>query len=133
MVYTSPDSAWNKLIDPIFEKKKRLQLDAWGTYPSKEVEDLMEPLVRWIDSVSPTAKNVYPSTWNTARHIERQVLQTFLAETFCQEFAELFRHKDQVALEELAQSFSFDNCIQRDGLNKIMSEHAAVVSSSSGK
>jgi len=88
----------------------------------------MLPLIGWIDSVSPTAKNVYPSTWNTARHIERAVLQTFLAETFCQEFAELFRDKDQAALEELARSFSFENCVQREGLNKIMSDYAAVAS-----
>ncbi|KIW30504.1 uncharacterized protein PV07_06246 [Cladophialophora immunda] len=130
MVYTSPDSPWNKLIEPILEKKKRLQLDAWGKYPSKEVDDVMLPLIGWIDSVSPTAKNVYPSTWNTARHIERAVLQTFLAETFCQEFAELFRDKDEGALEKLAQSFSFENCVQREGLNKIMSDYAAVASKS---
>ncbi|KAK7893833.1 hypothetical protein LTR67_006534 [Exophiala xenobiotica] len=130
MVYTSPDSAWNKLIEPILEKKKRLQLDAWGKYPSKEVDGVMEPLIKWIDSVSPTAKDVYPSTWNTARHVERAVLQTFLAETFCQEFAELFRGKDEAALEELAKSFSFEKCVQRQGLNRIMSDYASVASKS---
>lgn len=126
MVHLSPDSAWNKLLAPFLEKKKRLQLDAWGKYPSKEVEDLLNPLVSWIDGVSPKAKEMYPSTWNTARHIERQVLQTFLAETFQEEFAELFRDKDEAALEELAKSWAFENCVQRDGLNKIMSAHAAV-------
>ncbi len=130
MVYTSPDSAWNKLIEPILEKKKRLQLDAWGKYPSKEVDGVMEPLIKWIDSVSPTAKDVYPSTWNTARHVERAVLQTFLAETFCQEFAELFRGKDEAALEELAKSFSYENCVQRQGLNRIMSDYASVAAKS---
>lgn len=126
MVYTSPQSPWNKLIEPILEKKKRLQLDAWGTYPSKEVEDVIDPVVKWVDSVSPTAKSVYPSTWNTARHIQRAVLQTFLAETFVQEFADLFRDKTEEELEELAASFSFDQCLQREGLNKIMANYAAV-------
>lgn len=115
------------------EKKKHLQLDAWGKYPSKEVEDLIQPLVTWIDSVSPTATTVYPSTWNTARRVERAVLQTFLAETVCQEFAELFRDKDKTSLEELAKSFSFENCIQREGLNKILTNYAEVASKASGR
>ncbi|EXJ96270.1 hypothetical protein A1O1_01396 [Capronia coronata CBS 617.96] len=126
MVYTFPDSAWNRLVEPMREKKKRLQLDAWGTYPAKEVEDVMNPLVKWIDFVSPTANDVYPSTWNTARHVERPVLQTFLAETFVGEFAELFRGKGEEELEELAKSFAFESCVQRDGLNKIMADYAAV-------
>ena len=127
MVYTSPESSWNKLIEPILEKKKHLQLDAWGTYPSKEVDSVMRPLIDWIDSVSPTAKQTYPSTWNTARHIQRLVMQSFLAESFVHEFAELFRDKDETELEELARSWSFEECLKRDGLNKIMSEHAALV------
>ncbi|KAL2427050.1 Beta-xylosidase [Exophiala dermatitidis] len=133
MVYTSPDSAWNRLVEPMREKKKRLQLDAWGMYPSKEAENVIGPLVSWIDSVSPTAKDVYPTTWNTRRHIERAVLQTFLAETFVNEFAELFRDKDQTALEELAKSFAFDNCIQREGLNKIMADYADLASKKRGE
>ena len=133
MVYTSPDSPWNELINPILEMKKRLQLDAWGKYPSKEVEDLINPLVKWIDEVSPTAKDIYPSTWNTARHIERLVLQTFLAETFCHDFAELFRGKGQEELEELARSFAFEECVQREGLNRIMADYAAVATGAGEK
>ena len=127
MVHTSPESAWGKLIEPMLEKKKRLQLDAWGTYPSGEVDQVMQPLIKWIDKVSPTAKDVYPSTWNTAKHIQRVVLQSFLAETFVKEFAELFRDKDEAALEELAKSWGFEQCVEREGLNKILSQHAALV------
>ena len=87
---------------------------------------MLKPLVSWIDSVSPTAKETYPTTWDTTRHIERAILQTFLAESFQKEFAELFRDKDEKELEELARSFSFEQCVQREGLNKIMSNHAEV-------
>ena len=124
MVYTSPDSKWNQLIAPVLEKKKRLQLDAWGKYPSKEVEAVINPLVEWIDKVSPTAKDTYPNTWDTKRHVERAILQTFLAESFVQEFAELFRGKNNDELEELAACWKFEECVQRDGLNKILKEHA---------
>ena len=127
MVYTSPSSPWNKLLEPWLEKKKHLRLDAWGTYPSPEVDEVLQPLIKWIDRVSPTAKETYPTTWNTTRHVERAILQTFLAESFSKEFAELFRDKDEAALEELAKSFSFEQCVQREGLNRIMSEHSALV------
>lgn len=130
MVHTSPDSSYNKLIEPILQKKKDLQLDAWGKYPSKEVSSVIEPVVEFIDKVSPNAKNAYPSTWDTRKHIERVVLQMFLAESFTQEYAELFRGKSKEELEELAKSFSLERCVKRDGLNKIMSDHAALIQSS---
>ena len=128
MVYTSPDSPWNKLVGPFIDEKRRLQVDRWGRHPSKEVEALTDPLIAWIDCVSPTATDTYPNNWDTRRHVERQILQTFLAESLCKEFAELFRNKDKPALEELAKSFSLDQCVQREGLNKILSEHAGLVS-----
>jgi hypothetical protein len=128
MTHTSPESPWNTLIQGWLEKKKRLQLDSWGKYPSKEVERVMGPLIEWIDEVSPTAKDQYPSNWITVqKHLDRAVLQTFLSDSLQMEFAELFRGKDETALEELARSFHFDNCVQREGLNKIMSDHAKLV------
>lgn len=126
MVYTNPDSLWNKTISPFLEKKRRLQLDAWGKYPSKEVEQVLNPLVKWIDTVSPTAKDTYPTPWATERHILRATLQTFVSQSFSLEFAELFKDFSIEELDEAARSFSFNNCLQREGLNRIMSEHAEI-------
>jgi hypothetical protein len=126
MVHTSPDSPWNSLIKSWLEKKKGLQLDSWGKYPSVEVEKVMAPLIEWVDKVSPTAKDQYPTNWSLQKHLDRAVLQTFLSDSLQMEFAELFRGKDEMALEELARSFHFENCAQREGLNKIMSEHAGI-------
>jgi hypothetical protein len=124
MVHTDPNSAWNKTIEPFLEKKKRYQLDAWGKYPSKEVEDVLNPLVKWIDSVAPEARNAYPTPWATERHIGRAVLQTFVSQALQTEFARLFEGFEFDDLEKCARSFHFDECVQREGLNKIMSEHA---------
>ena len=87
---------------------------------------MLDPLVQWIDKVSPMAKDQYPTPWATQRHILRATFQTFLANSFSIEFAELFRGKSFEELEELARSFHFDKCLQRKGLNKVMSEHAEV-------
>lgn len=127
MVHTSPDSPWNKLIQPFLEKKKALQLDSWGRYPSPEPEALLDPLIAWLNKVSPTLSSTYPRHWKTERHVQVAIQQNLLAESFQAEFAEQFRGKSTEELDELAKSFHFDQCVQRDGLNKIMSDHAKVV------
>jgi hypothetical protein len=42
------------------------------------------------------------------------------------EFARLFKDFTMEQLDDAAKSFRFDHCLQRDGLNKIMSEHAEI-------
>ena len=126
MVYTNPDSLWNKTIQPFLEKKRRLQLDAWGHYASKEVEAVLNPFAEWMDCVAPEAKNMYPTPWHTQRHLARATLQTYLSQALQMEFANQFKDFTLEQLDEAAKSFRFDKCLQREGLNKIMSEHAEV-------
>ncbi len=45
MVCVDPKSRYLKAIEPFLEKKRVAQLDAWGTYPSKKVEDVLKPFV----------------------------------------------------------------------------------------
>jgi hypothetical protein len=127
MVFTSPDSPWNKLIEPFLEKKKGLQLDSWGRYPSAEPESLLNPLISWLNKVSPSLSATYPTHWKTERHVQVAIQQNLLADSLQAEFAERFRDKTMDELDALAMSFHFDQCIQRGGLNKIMSEHANFV------
>ncbi|KAL4862098.1 hypothetical protein BDV12DRAFT_203377 [Aspergillus spectabilis] len=123
MVSTRQDSAWNRLITPMFEKKQRLYIDGFSTTRSPELESVVMPLVKWIDEVSPNAKNTYPLNWDTKNHVMRAVIRTFLAQSLYPEFAELFKGKTNEELEELARSFSFDQCVLRNGLNEAMVEH----------
>lgn len=126
MVYTDPDGFWKKTIQPFLEKKRQFQTDAWGRHPSKQVEEVISPFVKWIDSICPEAKNNYPTNWATERQIIRLTLQTFVANSFSIEFASLFKDMSFEQLDEAAKSFRFDKCLQREGLNKIMSEHAEI-------
>jgi hypothetical protein len=41
----------------------------------------------------------------------------------------MFKGMDEVQLEDLAKSFAFENCLKRDGLNEILTAHAARVAS----
>lgn len=126
MVHTAPDSVWNRLVAPFLAKKRSLQLDGWATSPSAEVDALLDPLVEWVDRVSPEAKNTYPGPWKTKRHIQRRVFHDFLSASFSDEFASLFIGMGRDQLEDLARSFSFEKCVQRQGLNKILGDHASV-------
>jgi hypothetical protein len=126
MIYTRPESRWNKTIQPFLKKKRDFWLDKWGRRPAAEPEAALKPLVDWIDCVSPTAKVTYPTPWNTEMHVTRNVFNTFLASSFVDEFAALFEGMEEIELEELARSFHFDECVQRNGLNQILKEHAQV-------
>lgn len=125
MLYVSPDSAWMKLIKPFLEKKKRLNLDWWGKHPNEEMEAIMAPVRDIINRESPAAAQQYPPIWKIERHVDRAILHTLLSESLQDEFAALFAGKSLDELEELAMSFHFDKCAQRDGLNKIMSDHSS--------
>ncbi|KAK2803009.1 hypothetical protein FQN51_004036 [Onygenales sp. PD_10] len=135
MVHTSRESAWNKLLGPWLERKKTLQVDMWGRNRNltkdSEVEKVMKPVIEWVEKVSPTAKDQYPRHWDVERFLERAVLQSFLADSLQMEFAGLFRGKSFEELDELARSFHFDNCVQREGLNSALSRHAKLVAESS--
>jgi Cellulase (glycosyl hydrolase family 5) len=45
MVCVDPESRYLKTIEPFLKKKRVAQLDAWGTYHSKKVEDVLKPFV----------------------------------------------------------------------------------------
>ncbi|KAJ5760024.1 hypothetical protein N7520_007180 [Penicillium odoratum] len=124
MIYTNPQSKWNQTIRPFLEKKRAIWIDKWGHQHVPEAEAALKPLLDWIDRVSPSAKDTYPTPWNTELHVTRNVLYTFLAASFTDEFAALFHGMEERELEELARSFHFDECVQRDGLNQILKEHS---------
>jgi hypothetical protein len=126
MVYTSPNSFYMRTIAPFLAKKRALQLDCWGKYPSTQVSSVIEPLASWINEVCPEATNTYPTPWYTERHLARRIMETFVASAFSMEFASLFKGMNLEELDEAAKSFRFDMCVQREGLNKIMSEHVEI-------
>jgi hypothetical protein len=76
--------------------------------------------------VSSSMEKKYPGYWGTLRHLDRAVWHTLLADSLQMEFAELFRGKSMGELDELARSFHFDQCIQRETLNKMMSDKARI-------
>jgi hypothetical protein len=124
MVHASGSSLYMKTIASFLAKKRQLQIDAWGRRPSTEVEAVINPLVQWIERNAPESKDRYPTPWATERQVSRLVLQIWLAGSLSDEFARLFEGKSLDELNSIAKSFSFAECVQRDGLNMTLEEHA---------
>lgn len=128
MVYTNPDSAYMKLLQPFIQKKKDLSADFWGSNDDK-VKHVYEPFFKAIKEWVPEHlhnKN-YPSpVWTIDRHFERVIRETLLSEYLGWEMAEYFEGKSEKELDELAASFKFENCLVRGALNAVLSEDAQI-------
>ncbi|BFZ62130.1 endo-1,4-beta-glucanase [Saitoella coloradoensis] len=125
MVYTDPNSPYIRLLKPILEKKKRMGLDKWGR-DDKFVADIYEPVMKHLEAEIPDHlhKIRYPHHWGLRVHAHRVLREMLVSEYLVQEFAEYFGDKSFDELDELAASFKLENCVKRDGLNKILEADA---------
>ncbi|KAG8913346.1 hypothetical protein FRC01_004591 [Tulasnella sp. 417] len=116
MVYISPDTPYIKRLKPFLEKKKRLAADEWGCDVST-VDHIFKPVDNWLLEEVPGIKKRYPPMWNVTTHVGRVLRNILLSEELYPEYAEYFKDLSFEELEELAASFKFENCVQRQGLN----------------
>ncbi|EUC57148.1 glycoside hydrolase family 5 protein [Rhizoctonia solani AG-3 Rhs1AP] len=123
MVYAGPDTAYIKRLKPFLEKKKRLAADEWGA-DIKVVKHIFDPLEEWLVQEVPGIKKRYPPMWNVSTHVGRVLRNILLSEELYPEYAEYFRDLSLEELDELAASFKFENCQQREGLNQVLRDHA---------
>lgn len=126
MVYLSRDTPYMKLFDKFLERKFRLAVDAWGTN-DKYVKHIYQPIVDLIkENVSEANQRLYPPIWSLENRVARLSRTMLVAEFMVKEWAETLKGLDLQQLDEVAASFKFENCIKRKGLNKVLTEHAAL-------
>lgn len=127
MVYTNPDSAYIKLLKPFLEKTKRLGLDKWGR-DDTQVKHIYEPLIKHLEEEIPTEfqGRRYPHHWGLRGHVHRVIRELLVSELLTYEYASYFKDKSLAELDELAASFKLENCVKRDGLNKILQADAGL-------
>jgi endoglucanase len=118
--YAAADSPWVGRIRPILEKKARLGVDAWGGTDAG-VRHVMAPLEELFADEYPNYK---PFPFGAEREIELLVRNILLAEPMLPEYGELFRGMDEGEIDAMMRSFSFENCVKREELASILSEHA---------
>ena len=127
MVYTDPNSAYHRLLQPFFDKKKRLGVDKWGR-DDTHVKQIYDPLIQHIKEEIPERfqRRRYPQHWGLEGHVHRVVRELLVSELLTYEYASYFEGKTMEELDELAASFRLDSCLRRGGLNKILQEDAGI-------
>ncbi|KAK4554312.1 endo-1,4-beta-glucanase [Recurvomyces mirabilis] len=127
MVYTNPDSAYMRLLQPFFAKKKRLGVDKWGR-DDTHVKHIYDPLIQHLKEEIPEQfqRRRYPQHWGLEGHVHRVVRELLVSELLTYEYASYFEGMTMEELDDLAASFKLENCLKRDGLNKILQEDAGI-------
>lgn len=128
MVYVSRETPYMTLFKDFLAKKHRLAIDAWGADES-QIRPVYQPLIDLVKKeIAPEHQELYPSpVWKLTDRIGRLARSILVSEFLVREWAEHFRGKSEEELDAIAKSFSFANCLHRDGLNKVLTENASLV------
>ena len=118
-VYTDPASPYLERIRPALDKKTRLGTDSWGGSEA-EIRHVLEPLEQLVATEYP---DFDPFPWGTKPWLNVLVRHILLAEPLVDEYAECFRGLDADGAAELARSFRFDRCVERERLSGILRDH----------
>jgi hypothetical protein len=122
MVHVSQETPYMKLFKTFLMRKHRLAVDAWGK-DDTHVKYAYEPIINLIRSEvsdDPLKLKLYPPIWTPEERVTRISRTILFAEFMVKEWANHFIGMGETELEELAKSFSFENCIKREELNRIL-------------
>ncbi|TFK68907.1 glycoside hydrolase family 5 protein [Pluteus cervinus] len=126
MVYVSEKTSYMQFFKDFLHRKHRLAADAWGK-DDQHVRHIYAPIVQLVkDEIPEENRKLYPPLWSVDERVTRISRTMMLAEYLVAEWADMFKDCDEARLEELAKSFSFDNCEKREGLNEVLRQHAHV-------
>ncbi|MBN1219439.1 MAG: cellulase family glycosylhydrolase [Anaerolineae bacterium] len=120
VVYVDPESKWLQRLRPILEKKARLGVDSWGGLDT-HIRHIMDPIEKTLAHEFP---NYNPFPFGARWQINRIVRHILLAEPLLPEFGALFKGMTETEIDEMMQSFCFENCVQRTELANILKAHA---------
>lgn len=121
LVHAAPDSPWRTRVQPVVDKKERLGSDTWGTLDSG-IQHIMKPLE---DTFAEEFSDYDPFPFGKQWMINRLVRHILLAEPMARQFAERFEGLDAAAIDELAASFAFEQCVRRKPLARVLSDAVA--------
>ena len=126
MVHVSLSTPYMQHFKDFLRRKHCLAIDAWGQ-DDTNVKHIYQPIVDHIkDSVIDESHlHLFPPKWTFQERTTRLCRTMLVAELMVMEWAEAFRGLDEDRLEELARSFAFENCVERQGLNEVLREYAA--------
>lgn len=131
MVHVDRNTPYMTLLRDFLAKKHRLAADTWGA-DDTHVRRIYAPLLELIKEnvKEPAHLDMYPyPVWTAQKRVDRLARAILVAEFLVREWAESFKGMDEERLDEVARSFLFENCLKREGLNRVLTEHAEELSS----
>ncbi|MBF9129658.1 cellulase family glycosylhydrolase [Plantactinospora sp. S1510] len=112
----APESPWMRRIEPVLRRKAKFGVDLWGgTHDG--IRHVMDPLKQLFATEFP---DYQPYPFGAEFFVNRLVPQILLAEALLPEFGEVFRGMDETAIDEMMQSFRFENCRSREPLVELI-------------
>jgi hypothetical protein len=109
----------------MIKKKRELAVDSWAYDDAHLQEGLFEPLHKWFeDNIPAQYSKKYPWQWRMHMHVFRGIRGITMAEYLIPEWADYFKDKSFDELDELAASWKYENCVQRERLNKVLRLYA---------
>ncbi|EPT02267.1 hypothetical protein FOMPIDRAFT_127526 [Fomitopsis schrenkii] len=128
MVYVNLDTPYMTLFKDFLAQKHRLAIDAWGA-DDTHVRPVYQPLIDLVQKEIPVEhQNLYPfPVWKMSDRVGRLARNILVSEFLVRPWAEHFRGKSFEEIDAIAKSFSFENCLHREGLNTILTDNAKLV------
>ena len=128
MVHVARSTPYMTLFADFLAKKHRLAIDAWGADTSA-VQPVYQPLIDLVKrEVKPEHQSLYPApVWKLTDRIGRLARNILVSEFLVREWAEHFAGKSEAEIDAIAKSFAFENCLHREGLNKVLTDNATLV------
>lgn len=119
LVTTDPDSPYMQRIRPALEKKQRLGTDSWGGSDA-HTRDVLDPIEALFAREFP---DFDPYPWGARQWVNVLVRHILLAEPLVDEYARCFAGLSADGAAELARSFAFDRCVERERLSTVLRAH----------
>lgn len=112
VVHVKPDSAYLGRFGDFIAKKRRLAVDQWGSN-GIGVAEVTQPVQ---DLVAREFPDFDPYPWGRFDWVRTLLLNILLSQPMAEEYADLFRGLGTDELDQLADSFAFENCAVRESL-----------------
>jgi hypothetical protein len=117
LVCPAPDSEWMRRTAPVRQAKTALRCDSWVERPPVEIEGLIQQ----IAGHARTTVVDLPGEWAKLGDLLRTaVCDGLLSRALLPAFAGQFRGMSEDDVDQMMQSFAFQNCAPREGLVRLL-------------
>jgi endoglucanase len=117
LVYTDPESQWMRRTQPVREIKTALRCDYWIERHESEIDRLIQQIVAHASTIVAGQ----PGDWtHLSDNLSGAINEGVLSQMLQPAFAEQFRVMSEKDIDQMMQSFAFQNCVQRAGLVQLL-------------